>query len=148
MERNSIYSQALIINFYKKIKFSNFKNLTAKRTQELDELVAKWWSYFHDRSAGFLTLSFNVSQKLTVSSRGLGLKNGDEIFYFYIKMLDPSFVLLEIYEISNQKDELKELAELNFGIFDPYLLKLEKLLNQRFVYYKEGELWDRDTIRR
>ena len=148
MSKIQVYYPELIINFYKKIKFSSFKNLTSERAQEIDDLVAKWWSYFHDHSLGFLTLVFNLSQKLTVSSRGLGLKNGDEIFYFYVKMLDPSLVLLEIYEISSQKEDLKKLAELNFGIYDPYLLKLEKLLNQRFVYYKADDLWDRDTIRR
>ncbi len=39
MSKIQVYYPELIINFYKKIKFSSFKNLTSERAQEIDDLV-------------------------------------------------------------------------------------------------------------
>lgn len=148
MIKRELYQPATVLNFYKKTKFYKFSTLTPERCQEIDELVQKWWVYFHSHAIGFLTLVHNLSQKLTISSRTLGLLNGDEIFYFYVKMLDPSLVLLEIYETCCQKEDIKKLAELNFGVYDGYLLRLEVLLNKRLGYYKADDLWARDSIRK
>ncbi len=148
MMKNIPNKYYFILMFYQKIKFTKFKRLTKERCQEIDELVAQFWPFFHDDSSDFLNQCYNIVLYLITSYHKIGLKNGNEIYYFYIKMTDPSLVLLEIYETSNKREEIKNLAELNFGFYDPELLKLEIILNKHFNYYKFGELWDRDTLRR
>ena len=148
MPKYQIFSRNNVINFYKKIKFSKFKNLTKERCLEIDELVNNWWAYFHNNAVSFLVVSYLVADKLTTSAKTMGLNNGDETFYFYIKMLDPSLVMLEIYETANTTEELQELVTKNFPIFDHYLLKLEQLLNEQLQIYKPEDLWARDVIRR
>lgn len=141
------YSYANVNNFYKKIKFSKFKKLTSERCNEIDNMVSKWWEYFHNTS-NFLTLMDFLATKLTTSAKIFNLNNGDEIYYFYIKMLDPCLVFLEIYESANTLPEMKRLAKTNFHLFDKNLLRLEKLLNDQLKFYASIDLWSRDSIRR
>ncbi len=141
------YSCANVNNFYKKIKFSKFKKLTPERCNEIDIMVSNWWEYFHNTS-NFLTLMDFLATKLTTSAKIFNLNNGDEIYYFYIKMLDPCLVLLEIYESANTMPEMKYLAKTNFHLFDKNLLRLEKLLNEQLKFYTSTDLWSRDSIRR
>lgn len=147
-DKRKYYSHLHINNFYKKIKFSKFMSLTEERAKEIDELVNIWWNYFHNNTLGFLNLMSFLAMKLTASSKKIGLFSGDEILYFYVKMIDPSLVFLEIYESSSTKEELVNTTKLNFKIYDNVLIYLENCLNKRFKFYNPDDLWARDSIRR
>ncbi len=146
MQTYQIGIYKMIIEFYKKFKYSKFKSLTNKRCQELDDIVSKWWNYFHYKHE-FLEIANFIAKKLTTSYKNFGLKNGDEIFYFYIKMLDPSLILLEIHECANTIEEFNYLVETNLHFFDKYLLTLEKTLNDTLQIYSSIDLWSREAIR-
>ena len=89
-----------------------------------------------------------TAERLITSSRNYGLTNGDEKAYFYMKMVDPDFLFLEVYEAANMKDEIKDFSMKNFRIYDGVLIKLEKQFNELFMIYGPNDLWSRERIKR
>jgi len=138
----------IILKFYKTMKFTKFKMLNEERKQELDLVVNKWTFFFKENISGYLSLMVKVSEKLMTSAKSFGLMNGDETAYFYIKLIDPDLKMLEIYECSNTKDEIKSFCLKNFGFYDNFFIFLERCYNERFHEYTSDELWTRDSIKR
>ena len=132
---------------YIKTKYRKFTTLTKEKCEEIDNLVNRWWYRFHT-SSSYLINACRLAEKLTISAKIMGLNSGDEIFYFYIKMLDPDFKLLEIHEISNTKEEFQKLVKMYFPFFDNCLLKLEKALNNQLKIFEANDLWAESTIKK
>lgn len=65
-----------------------------------------------------------------------------------MKMVDPDFLFLEVYEAANMKDEIKDFSMKNFRIYDGVLIKLEKQFNELFMIYGPNDLWSRERIKR
>ena len=78
----------------------------------------------------------------------MGLETGDEVAYFFIKLLDPTLLHLEAFESANLADEMKEFCFRTFRVFDKNMITLQKLYNARFREYAPEDLWDRQTIKR
>lgn len=142
------FDKQVIIKFYKTLKFNNFKTLNLDRIQEIDEIVERYRPIFINNTIGLLTLMHYTAERLITSSRNYGLTNGDEKAYFYMKMVDPDFLFLEVYEAANMKDEIKDFSMKNFRIYDGVLIKLEKQFNELFMIYGPNDLWSRERIKR
>lgn len=144
----TFFNKQVIIRFYQTLKYTGFKNLTSERIQEIDVLSDFYRPIFINNTTGLLTLMHYTAERLITSSKNYGLTNGDEIAYFYIKIVDPDFLFLEVYEAANMRDEIKDFSMKNFRIYDSVLIKLEKQFNDRFNVYGPDDLWSRERIKR
>ena len=137
-----------IIKFYKTLKFSNFLRISEEKREILDTIANNWRPFFVNQSIGMSSLMTFVAEKMITSSKNYGLTNGDEIAYFFIKIVDPDLLFLEVYESANKIDEIKELCMKNFRFHDKFLIYLERCYNKRFHEYTPDELWSREKIKR
>ena len=89
-----------------------------------------------------------AAERLTISYKTYGLLTKSEAAYFYINIIDPNLLFLEIYEAANMVQERRNFSFLNFGIYDQYLMYLEKMYNNYFLDYNPDDLWSREKIKR
>ena len=116
--------------FYKFIDFSNFRLLTIERMAEIDQIVSKIKGEMAKYKNRMSVMAI-VANRLMTSSQTLGLKNGDEIAYFYIKAVDEKLLYLEIANLAENKDELRKLCKRQFGVYDNVIIQLERYLVNR-----------------
>ncbi len=117
--------------------------ISEERRMELDKIVEQKRYYFENTVIGPANLRILLAHRLTSSSKNYGLQNGDETAYFFMRMIDPNYSILEMYEIFNKIDEFKQTFVKKFHYFDSVLLKFEKISNARFNIFQENELWVR-----
>lgn len=142
----SYFNKTTIAKLYCYIRNYTFESLSDEKIKELDDFVDYWRYYFTNDYAGLLSTMTFTAEKMIVSNGRYGVKTWEEKAYFYIKIIDPDFLFLEAHETGNTMQEIKDLCKLNFGIYDPYLIELEKRLYKR-LQIKE-DLWSRERILR
>lgn len=142
------FRKDVILKFYQYLGKIDFTTITPERRNELNKIVAKYNYYFHKNSIGFLTLMTFVAERLTTSYKTYGLLDKNEAAYFYINIIDPNLLFLEVYESANMIQEQKDYSFLNFGIYDKYLMYLEKVYNNYFLDYDPDDLWSREQIKK
>ncbi|MBE6156766.1 MAG: hypothetical protein E7161_03360 [Firmicutes bacterium] len=142
----------ILISFYKNLHFKGFKTITDDRKKELDDIVLKWFSIFHntdnindDKNIGFMS---RVAWRLICDSHYLGLNTGDEIAYFFVNIVDPELIFLECYEAANSKEELLKFCRMNFQTYDAKMIVVEKYYNERFRIFTPDELWTLERIKK
>ena len=140
------YNRETILKFYRLLDFTYFIHLSKERIDEIDKVIEKNRIYFTKDTAILPTLMTFVAEKLLTSAQRYGLQNGDEIAYFYIKMIDSNLLFLEAFESANKEDELKDYCMRNFRIYDRMVINLEKALNKKLKIISNDDLWSRDTI--
>ena len=140
------HNPVAIKNFYRSIKYSHFLNLTPERVEEIEALIDKWRHFFETNIVTTGQKMTFVAERLTTSAKQFKLFTGDEILYFYIKMVDPDFLFLEAYESANTRDQFVAICKKNFGLVDSILTHLEKEANSRFQIIKDDELGSRNCI--
>lgn len=143
-----IYNIKSIEKFYKLLNFIDFSSITLERKNEIDEIIYKSQDLFLLNTTGLLTLMTFVAEKLTTSYTNFGLQNKAEIAYFFISIIDPTLLFLEVYECANLESEIKEICFKNFHFYDKYLILLEKKYNDYFKIYLSNELWSRELIKK
>ncbi len=127
---DAYYDINVMRKFYQFIEFTNFKLLTPERMAEIDQSVGKIkgeLAKYRNR----MSIMGIVANRLMASSQTLGLQNGDEIAYFYIKAVDENLLYLEIANLAENKEELKELCKRQFGVYDNVIIQLERYLVNR-----------------
>lgn len=142
------YNPRTIWNFYQNMNFRNFRNLSSEKIGEIEQRVLKESYFFKGKAPTLGSLMTFTAAKLTSSSRLFSLTNGDEIAYFYIKMVDPDFLFLEAYESANMKDEVKEICMENFHIYDPGLIFIERVFQKKFKPSELENIWARNRIKK
>lgn len=142
------YSSIAIKRFYKSLRFTRFLRLVEERRELLDALVEKNRFYFKMDTTTFASFVTSTAIKLYQESQIYGFLNDDEKVYFYVKMVDPDFKYLEIYEAFYNVATQRDAAHLNFGYYDNVIIYFERLLNKRFRMFQEDELWMRESIKR
>lgn len=135
-----------IRNFYRVVKFRNFNTLDIERKEIIDSTLPSWIEYFNERSTGYLTRMTLAAERLTTSPKTYGLLNGDEQAYFFIKIVDPDFLMLEVFEVARTQDEIKDLCIKNFGFYDRVMIHLEQKCNSKFKMYED--LWTLERIKK
>ena len=114
--------------FYQFLDFTHFRTLSLERMNEIDEIITKYRNETKAKYKNRMSVMGITANKLMSSSTALGLQNGDEIAYFYIKAVDEKMLYLEIANLAENKDELKELCKRQFGVYDNVIIQLEKYL--------------------
>ena len=121
------YDINVMKKFYQFLDFTKFKMLTLERMKEIDQSVAKVRGELF-KYKNRMSIMGIIANRLMASSQTLGLQNGDEIAYFYIKAVDENLLYLEITNIAENKEELKELCKRKFGVYDNVIIQLERYL--------------------
>lgn len=137
-----------LISFYKYINGISFDNLSSQRASELDHQVDKWRYYFNQRSSSQRTLMYTAAEKLRVSHKWLGAIDKVEAAYFFVKLVDPDFLFLEASEAACTIQQKNRYMMDNFNIYDPYLPRIEALINKRFNFYDINDIWALDRIKK
>jgi len=145
---NYFFRKNSIIKFYHIININDFSSITEERQSELDEIVNTWKEHFISNSVGILTLMTYTSERLTTSSKKFGLNTKEELAYFYINIVDPVLLFLEIYESASKSDEIKNNCIKNFYFYDKFLIQLEKKYNDYFKKYNPEDLWSRELVKK
>lgn len=83
---------------------------------------------------------------ITSSNTKFNINTKEELAYFFINAVDPELKFLEAYEQTQDKESLKRLCFINFGIYIPALFKIEKIYNDYYRLYED--LCYRDSLRR
>lgn len=134
--------------FYKTLAWVRFEALDEERLAYLDSLVEDNRFYFNIQTTDMKTLATSAALLLNKDLTRYKFLNRDEIAYFYIKMVDPEFRFLEVYESVATIKEMKATCKLNFGYYDNAIIFLERLLNKKFHLFESDELWMRESIKR
>lgn len=88
-----------------------------------------------------------ISEKLITSYKSVyGIMTPVELAYFVINSMDPELKFLEAYETALDKSTLKRICFINFGIYVPALIKIEKAYNDYYRLYED--LCFRDSLKR
>lgn len=124
------YSQENMKKFYQSINFSRFENLSLERMQEIEKEAEKLRNIM-SKYKNRMSVMGIVANRLLASSQSLGLLNGDEIAYFYIKVVDNNLLYLELANLAENKEELRELCKRQFGVYDNVIIYMEKYLVNR-----------------
>ena len=127
---DAYYDVDTMKKFYQFINFTSFRTLTAERMAEIDELVSKIkreMAKYKNR----MSLMGVIANRLLASSQSLGLQNGDEIAYFYIKAVDENMLYLELNNLAESKEELRDLCKRQFGVYDNVIIYMERCLDNR-----------------
>lgn len=132
--------------FYKSLKHVCFRELTEKRRKEIEIMVERLRPYFTSKSNSQLCLMCFTAEKMRVSNRNYGINSDAEKIYFYLKMVDPTFKFLEIYEAANTKEQLKDFLLKNYHFNDPNIIRIEKRMNESLSLYNADDLWARESI--
>jgi len=142
------YNPKKIKKFYSSIAYTKFFKLSEDRKSFIEEQVISNITYFKMDTTDYASFVTSVATKLTDKPVYLGLQNDDEILYFYIKMVDPDFLFLEIYESFANKHDMREVALSNLGYYDYTLMMIEKTYNDLFQEYDPFDLSNRGIIKR
>ena len=127
---DAYYDLNTMKKFYQFLDFTNFKLLTIERMAEIDQIVSKLKGEMAKYKSKMSIMGI-IANRLMASSQSLGLKNGDEIAYFYIKIVDEKLIYLEIAELAENRHELATLCKRRFGVYDNVIIQLEKYLVNR-----------------
>jgi len=140
------YNGQTIVKFYGLVNKSAFLSISPERREELDRIVEGKMGLLTSNIITIPVLMTHTAEKLITSSKNFGLRNSDEMAYFYIMIVDPDLKFLEAFESASKVDELKEYCFNNFRIYDKTIIGLEKRLNRRFNIIGIPDLWARDSI--
>lgn len=138
----------ILKRFYRNLQFAGFKTIDETKQIELDNLVSAWYDVFHKNNINKFDLAVLVSYRLIFDLKLYDSLSGDEIAYFFIKIVDPDLIALECYEAGNTKKEIRDLLLKNLGFCDTKLIFLEKYYNNYFHVYDINEIWALDRIKR
>ena len=127
---DAYYDLNTMKKFYQFLDFTNFKLLTIERMAEIDQIVSKLKGEMAKYKSKMSIMGI-IANRLMASSQSLGLKNGDEIAYFYIKAVDENMLYLELNNLAENKEELRELCKRQFGIYDNVIIYMERCLANR-----------------
>lgn len=143
-----VYSKETILKFYKIIEGVTFETITEERKKQIDNIADNYRVIFTKKTYGKTTLMTYTAERLITSYKNFELATNDEKAYFYVKIIDPDFILLEAYECTNLIKELQTICLKQFGIFDMTLIKLEKSINNRFNIFNPDDLWVNGFLKR
>ena len=124
------YSQENMKKFYQSINFSHFETLTLDKMHELDKKAEKLRNTL-GKYKNRMSIMGIVANRLLASSKSLGLLTGDEIAYYYIKVVDNNLLYLELANLVKSKYELVTLCKRQFGVYDNVIIQLERYLVNR-----------------
>ncbi len=125
------YNVDIMKKFYQFLDFSRFNTLSLERMQEIDKLIISFKNRTNSKYNNRMSVMSYTANRLMTSSQQMGLLNGDEIAYFYIKVVDDSLLFLELATLAEDKDELRELCKRKFGVYDNVIIHMEKCLVNR-----------------
>ena len=108
---DTYYDVNTMKKFYQFLEFGKFNSLSVERMQELDEIATKYKNEATAKYKNRMSIMAITANKLLSSSTNLGLQNGDEIAYFYIKVVDDRLLYLEIANLAENKEELSTLCK-------------------------------------
>lgn len=117
--------------FYHFLNFGKFQSLSTERMKEIEEIANKFKNETTSRYKNKMSVMEITANRLLASSQSLGLLNGDEIAYFYIKVVDDSLLYLNLAYLAKDKDELIEFCKRQFGVYDNVIIQIEKYLVNR-----------------
>lgn len=144
--RDYFYNINELKAFYTSLKSIDFTELTIERRKEIEYAVEKLRPAILLKSCHQLSLMCVTAEKLRISGKHFGAETDTEKAYFFLKMVDPSFKFLEIYEVSNKTGQTKEICMQRFQMFDGNIIKLERLANKQLSIYDKNDLWANSTF--
>ena len=127
---DTYYDVNTMKKFYQFLDFTNFKLLNTERMAEIDQIASKFRGEMAKYKSRMSVMGI-IANRLIASSQTLGLQNGDEIAYFYIKVVDDRLLYLELANLAENKEELRELCKRQFGVYDNVIIYMEKCLVNR-----------------
>lgn len=142
------YKPKAIRNFYQNLHFTNFIFLTNDKMAEIDETVRRNRYYFLSRTLSVAQIMTLAAEKLTTSRANFGLTRGDEVAYFYMRLVDPDFLFLEVYECANTKNEIVAMSKETFRLCDQHLIYIERMYKKRFHPQELEDIWARGRIKK
>lgn len=127
-------TQKAIMNFHASTKkdFTGFKRITPERKMELDSIIEKISTVYQNKFYSTNRIMLKTSEKLTTRAKEYGITNGDEKYYFYIKLVDPNLDLLSKYLEINDKELFKSWIIKNYAVYDNILIQLEYYYQRAF----------------
>lgn len=108
------------------IKDANFYSISSDRLEKIDKLVDKFKrSYIILNESMKISILFTSDKLIASYKTKFSLLDENELAYFFINVVDPELKLIELYNIANSKEELKELCFKECGLYPPLLIKIE-----------------------
>jgi len=137
-----------LLKLYRKLSNVDFYKLSDERKSEIDEIVARLYSSFHQKNNRVLTIMSMISERMSFNTYRYGIYTNEELAYFFIKTVDPDLLFLECYESANFVKDCKKFCLLNFQIYDEFLIYLEMKYNERFSIYSPDDIWSLERIKK
>jgi len=110
-------------------RFENSNKFSGISQETNDILCLKAEEYLGQCEVNLNTLSY----QLLFQPEILGLNSLDEIIIFFILVIDKDLKLLDIYNEEAKWTEIKKRALREMSFYNPKLLYLEKIYQERFV---------------
>lgn len=125
----------------------DFSTLSEERKEFLNESINRFLEKVIKVDSICPMKILMISEKLVTSHKSVyGVMTPDELAYFVINSMDPELKFLEAYETAPDKLTLKRMCFINFGIYVPALIKIEKAYNDYYRLYED--LCFRDSLKR
>jgi len=135
-----------LLKLYRKLSNVDFYKLSDERKSEIDEIVARLYSSFHQKNNRVLTIMSMISERMSFNTYRYGIYTNEELAYFFIKTVDPDLLFLECYESDVEylghtptytfNGFFENYAEFNFLYFDDYVIDVDEESYSKDVLFR------------
>lgn len=130
---NSILAN--IKDFYKYLNNANFKEINLKKLIEL-KTKAKTLNNFYNYEEENYGKGDRYAKVMDKIKTRPGMSK-EEKYLLFMLSVDPDFEAFKIYSECNKTEEIKTKMIYKFGVFDQYLVIIEKFYIKRFLSEKK-----------
>lgn len=126
-----------ISNFYKNMKGTSFKGITAKKILEI-KILSKYFNNYFNNDILNKTIKYTIiMNNIKTRKNQLKLNTEAEKYILLMYSVDPTFEAFKIYGECNKIDEIKEKMKNFLGIYDQNLILIEKHFIKCFLSEKK-----------
>ena len=124
-------------SFYKNFKNTSFKEISGRKLIELKSFSKELNSLFNNQNVKEFRISryIKVMNKIKTNPKAFNIETTSdaEKYLLFMFAIDPEFEIYIIHNSENRKSQIKEKIENKFGLYDPYLLAIEKFYIKNFL---------------
>jgi len=148
------YDRMAIINspdfdaFYKNIKKADFRSITGKKLIELKAVSKQLKEEFKRIDDLKCNKYIKLMNRIRTNKKGYNITNDAEMYILFMFTIDPNFEMAITFCSQNRIEEIKKDSENKFGLYDPFLIQIEKFYIKNFLSKEKRNEVEEKIIKR
>ena len=125
--------------FYQDISNTTFKGINSRKILKLKFASKNFYNYFNNKNIDCEKYKRykKIMGEIKISRRKFNINSEAEKFILFMFCVDPTFEAFKIYSECNKIEEIHNKMMNKFGIYDKYLISIEKYFIKHFLSEKK-----------